>query len=108
MCHGGISGARVPGERADNVLHLAYPLRCEERSFVVWCWSLYFGAVVDWGGFGWRMLGLGWRRMLVFVERFLDEVWHAGVEDSCFVVPVQADANVFASLPVDCDLVVFF
>ena len=69
---------------------------------------MYVGAVVDWGGFSWRVLGLGWRRMLVFVERFLDKAWHAIVKDSCFAVPVQADAKIFASLPVDCDFVVFF
>ena len=88
MCHGGVSGARVPCKRAGDVLHLPYSFRREEGRVVVRRWSVYFGTVVDWDGFCWRMLRFGWRWMLVFVEGFLDNIWSACVKDSGLVIPI--------------------
>ena len=55
--------------------------------------------------FGWGMLRFGWGGVLVFCESFFHEAGYAGVEGSVVVVPFETDTDIFASGPVDCDVV---
>ena len=51
------------------------------------------------------MLRFGWGGVLVFCESFFNEAGYAGVEGSVVVVPFESNADIFASGPVDCDVV---
>ena len=52
------------------------------------------------------MLRLCWDGMLEFAKWFFDKSWHASLKSACFVVPLETDANILATFPVDSDVVV--
>ena len=69
---------------------------------------LFLGAVLD--GLAWiRLLLLfGTRDMLELLEGFGYVARHGEVDLSSFIVPIQRDADVLASVPFSGDLVVMF
>ena len=69
--------------------------------------GLYFGPILDWGGFGRGMLWLfGWW-MLVLVELLLNKARHMCVYITFIIIPIQFDAYIKFLFPVYRYIIVF-
>jgi hypothetical protein len=95
-------------EGANNLLNVIDFVGREAWRGIWFPCKLYLLTILDWGDDVWLVLWRERERVLETSECFRDVAWHRQINSFVFVVPVEVDATIELTFPVNVDFVMLF